>query len=100
MHALDATLSNLSKGLSAADYAITLEHIVEATSSNSRNVEEIASLLHLLKVVGLSAPEGMQIFFFLITDLLLYNTHVHLIVLPRNLQNHTTDRLDSVVSLC
>ena len=45
--------------MTVLDYSVALDYILEAASATSLDVTELASLLHLLKVVGLSAPEGM-----------------------------------------
>lgn len=41
------------------DYSNALDYVAEAVNVTSCDAKEVASLIHLLKVVGLSAPEGI-----------------------------------------
>lgn len=44
--------------MTASDYSYALDYITEATNVTSCDAKDVASLIHLLKVVGLNAPEG------------------------------------------
>lgn len=87
--------------MTVPDYSVALDYILEAASTTSFDVQELASLLHLLKVVGLSAPEGMYTLIARCSRIVYRGTSapISLFCLLRYLQDYTADCLEDVDGL-